>query len=289
MKNKILIIGANGMAGHLISDYLSLNSMFEIRRVARDRFNKKTDFIIDATDFNATEALISEFKPDYVINAIGILNADADNNPDRAVLINSYFPHFLAKICDKYESKLFHVSTDCVFNGKKGAYLENHFKDGIGFYAQSKALGEVNYHNHITIRTSIIGPDIKRNGIGLLNWILSQKDKITGYSKAFWGGVTTLELAKAIEFFILQKIDGVNLYHLTNSEKISKLDLIEIINEVFNLKLKITASSEYIVDKSLINSNRLITYKVPSYQEMIEDMYQWILFNKELYPHYKIE
>jgi dTDP-4-dehydrorhamnose reductase len=289
MKKKVIIIGSNGMAGHLISDYLTLNSIFEIKRVARDSSNKKTDYQIDVSDLNAIDELISNSKPDYVINAIGVLNADAENNPDRAVLLNSYFPHFLAKICDKYESRLFHISTDCVFNGKKGSYLENDFKDGIGFYAQSKALGEVNYHNHITIRTSIIGPDIKRNGIGLLNWILSQNGDINGYSEAFWGGVTTLELAKAIEFFILQNIDGVNIYHLTNSEKISKFDLLRIINKVFNLKLNIKSSSEYKVNKSLINSNKLIDYKVPSYQIMIDEMYKWILNNKESYPQYNLD
>lgn len=289
MKKKVLIIGSNGMAGHLISDYLSLNSIFEIIRVARDSTNKKTDHVIDATDFNSIDRLMSDLKPDFVVNAIGILNADAENNPDKAVLLNSYFPHFLAKICDKYASRLIHISTDCVFNGTKGSYLENDFKDGIGFYAQSKALGEVSYLNHITIRTSIIGPDIKRSGIGLLNWVLSQHGNIDGYSEAYWGGVTTLELAKAIEFFILQNIDGINLYHLTNSERISKFDLLKIINEVFNLKLNITPSIKYKVDKSLINSNKFIDYKVPSYKIMIEEMYEWILINKEYYPQYNLD
>lgn len=288
MRIKVVIIGSNGMAGHLISDYLSLNPKFEIVRIARESSINKIDYQIDVSDFNALEDLISILKPEYVINAIGVLNADAENNPDRAVLLNSYFPHFLAKICDKYESRFLHISTDCVFSGKKGSYLENEFKDGIGFYAQSKALGEVIYRNHITIRTSIIGPDIKRNGIGLLNWALSQNEGITGYSGAFWGGVTTLELAKAIEFFIVQNIDGVNIYHLTNSEKISKFDLLKIINEVFNLKLNISSSSEYKVDKSLINSNKSIDYRVPTYQIMIEEMYNWIRINSELYPHYNL-
>jgi len=289
MRSKIAIIGSNGMAGHLISDYLVLNPEFEVVRVARDSSIKKTDHQIDVTNFYALEELISNLKPDYVINAIGVLNADAESNPDRAVLLNSYFPHFLANICDKYKSRLFHISTDCVFSGKKGSYLEYDFKDGIGFYAQSKALGEVNYHNHITIRTSIIGPDIKRNGIGLLNWLLSQNGGIIGYSEAFWGGVTTLELAKAIEFFISQNIDGFNIYHLTNSEKISKFDLLKIINEVFNLKLNILSSSEYKVDKSLVNSNKLIDYRVPSYQIMIEEIYKWIRKNNVSYPQYNLE
>jgi dTDP-4-dehydrorhamnose reductase len=288
MKNRVLIIGSSGMAGHLISDYLSLNSIFEIIRVARSLVNKKTNYKIDASDFNSVEQLISELKPIYVINAIGILNAEAENNPDNAVLMNSYFPHLLAKICDKNGSILIHISTDCVFNGKKGNYLEQDLKDGIGFYAQSKALGEVNYNNHITIRTSIIGPDLKSNGIGLLNWVLSQKDIIIGYSEVYWGGVTTLELAKAIEFIIQNKIIGLNLLHLTNSKRISKYKLIETINEVFHLKLKLIANCEYKVDKSLINSNKLNGYQVPSYKIMIEEMYNWILENKDLYPHYNI-
>lgn len=288
MRIKVAIIGSNGMAGHIISDYLSLNPKFEIVRIARDSSIRKNDFHIDISDFNALEELISILKPDYIINAIGVLNSEAENNPDRAILLNSYFPHFLARICNKYGSRLFHISTDCVFNGKKGSYLENDFKDGIGFYAQSKALGEVIYHSHITIRTSIIGPEIKRNGIGLLNWALLQKGNINGYSEAFWGGVTTLELAKFIEFFIMRNIEGVKIYHLTNNEKISKFDLLRIINEVFNMKLSISSSSEYKVDKSLINSNKLIDYKVPTYQIMIEELYNWVIFNSELYPQYNL-
>ncbi len=288
MNNKVLIIGSNGMAGHLISDYLSLNSMFEIIRVARNRDNKKTNYEIDATNFNAIETLISELKPNFVINAIGILNADAENNPDKAVLMNSYFPHLLAKICDKNGSILIHISTDCVFNGKKGDYLEQDFKDGEGFYAQSKALGEINYKNHITIRTSIIGPDLKSNGIGLLNWVLSQKDIINGYTEAYWGGVTTLELAKAIEFLIKNTNVHLNLFHLTNSKKISKYKLIKTIIEVFHLEINLLANSEYKLDKSLISTNKIDGYQVPSYQIMVHEMYDWIIENKDLYPHYNI-
>lgn len=287
MKIKVLIFGSNGMAGHLISDYLSLDPLYDIIRVARDQLRKKTDFIIDVSDFIAVEKLISDIKPNYIINAIGILNIDAENNPDKAVLMNSYFPHFLAKISDKYKSKLIHISTDCVFNGKKGEYVEQDFKDGIGFYAQSKALGEVNYNNHFTLRTSIIGPDLKSKGIGLLNWILLQKGNIHGYSEAYWGGVTTLELSKAIDYIIKNKILG-GLFHLTNSQKISKFNLIEIINEVFQLNLSVISNQDYKVDKSLINSNKLADYNVTTYKVMIEEMYIWILKNKDLYNHYNL-
>jgi dTDP-4-dehydrorhamnose reductase len=286
MKKKILIIGSNGMAGHLIADFLSFNPDFEIIRIAR--YGSMTNYKIDVTDFNSIEKLVYQIKPNYIINAIGILNSDAENNPDRAVLINSYFPHFLAKICDNNQTKLIHISTDCVFNGKKGDYFENDFKDGYGFYAQSKALGEVCYNKHLTIRTSIIGPDLKSNGIGLLNWVLSQRNQINGYEKAYWSGVTTLELAKSIQFFIENEINDLNLYHLTNNKKISKYKLIEKINDVFNLNLNLIPNHVYEIDKSLINTNKSIDYKVPSYSVMIEEMYNWISKNIELYPHYNI-
>ena len=288
MKIKVLILGSNGMAGHLISDYLSLNPLYDIIRVARDRISKKTDFIIDASNFNAVEKLISELKPNYIINAIGVLNLDAESNPDKAILMNSYFPHFLAKICDQYKSLLIHISTDCVFNGQKGNYIEQDIKDGIGFYAQSKALGEVYYNNHFTLRTSIIGPDLKIKGIGLLNWVLSQKGEVNGYSEAYWGGVTTLELSKAIDHIIKNKIIG-GVFHLTNSQKISKYDLIEIINNVFQLNLSLISNQAYKVDKSLINTNKITGYNVPHYKVMIEEIYKWIIENKEFYPHYNLQ
>lgn len=289
MRKIILIIGSNGMAGHVISEYLSTFQDLSIIRVARDNFNLKINYSLDVTNFHETQKLINKLRPTIVINAIGILNNDAEENPEKAILINSYFPHFLAKACTAVSATLIHISTDCVFSGKKGDYLENDLKDGIGFYAQSKALGEVMYNKHITIRTSIIGPDLKQNGIGLLNWVLQQKNSITGYSEAYWGGVTTLELAKSINYIIRQDDFKLNLIHLTNSKKISKLNLIEIINNIFSLKLKIYSSNEYKVDKSLVSTSNEFIYCVPSYNKMIEEIYQWVLNHKELYRHYQIK
>lgn len=286
MKKIILVIGANGMAGHVISEYLSTFQDFSIFRVARDNFNLKNNYTLDITNFIETQKLIKNIRPSIVINAIGILNKDAEENPDKAILINSYFPHFLAKVCSNISASLIHLSTDCVFSGKKGNYKENDIKDGVGFYAQSKALGEVMYNPHLTIRTSIIGPDLKQNGIGLFNWIMKQEDSITGYAEAYWGGVTTLELAKSINYIIRQNDFKLNLIHLTNNQKISKLKLIEIINNIFSLKLKIYSSSEYKVDKSLINTSHDFIYQVPSYTKMVEEMYEWTLNHKELYTHY---
>lgn len=290
MKLKILIIGSNGMAGHMISEYLSNLEDYEIIRASRENLNNRDNFYkFDAINFNEFETLISKFLPNYVINAIGILNSLAENNPENAILINSFLPHYFAKICNKYNSKLIHISTDCVFSGRRGSYLENDIKDGIGFYAQSKALGEVVYGNNITIRTSIIGPELKKDGIGLYDWIFKQRNEIIGFAEAYWGGVTTLELAKAIHHIIKKKYTNLNLVHLTNNTKISKFSLIKLINEVFNLGLNVVPEYKYKVDKSLINSNPNFEFIVPTYEIMINELYQWMRSHKEFYRNYNLK
>ena len=212
--DKILIFGSKGMAGHLITDYLKKNSNFKIITVARG--TSQADYNIDITDIYEVENLIKLVKPQFLINAIGVLNNDAETNPDKAIFVNSYFPHFLARICKSHLIKLIHISTDCVFSGKKGSYIETDKKDGVGFYAQTKSIGEVFYDHTLTIRTSIIGPEINNNGIGLFDWVFKNEGSITGYSNAYWSGVTTLELAKAIFYVISNNIDYTNLIHLTN-------------------------------------------------------------------------
>jgi dTDP-4-dehydrorhamnose reductase len=146
---KILVIGSKGMAGHIIYHYLKENTDFNIIDIARDDEFFKPTHKVDVTRFDKLQEILGKERPDVVINCIGILNKDAEDNPDRAILLNSYLPHFLAKQGDKTGFKLIHISTDCVFSGKKGGYTENAEKDGMGFYAQSKALGEVAEMNKV--------------------------------------------------------------------------------------------------------------------------------------------
>ena len=176
MKTKILIIGANGMAGQLVYLYFKNLKNYKIFTLARTEKFHKIDFKIDVKNKHEVADVLNTIKPNFIINLVGVLNTNAEQNPDNAIWINSFFPHFLAKIATNIGSKLIHISTDCVFNGKKGSYKENDVKDGYGVYAQSKSLGEINYSNHITLRTSIIGPDLNKNGIGLFNWILKNKN-----------------------------------------------------------------------------------------------------------------
>jgi dTDP-4-dehydrorhamnose reductase len=282
---RILILGSKGMAGHVIREYLKENGNYEVADLARGKDHFLPTYQIDISDIKLVTQTINDYKPNFVINCIGILNKDAEENPDKAIYINSYLPHFLAKMGKENKFKLIQISTDCVFSGKMGNYAEDSFKDGLGFYAQSKALGEVSYGNHITIRTSIIGPEIKEGGIGLFDWFMKQHGEIKGYTRAFWTGVTTIELARAIEAIIDCNISGV--IHLVNETKISKYDLLLLLKKEFNKNdIVILPNQDYTVDKSLLKSKYLDFYTVPPYEIMLHEMYKWIVDHPQYYSKY---
>jgi dTDP-4-dehydrorhamnose reductase len=284
MSKKIIVLGANGMGGHIIAKGLQEFENFDVVCVARNASIISRTKILDVTDFVKLRSLIESELPDIIINCIGILNETAENNPEQAILINSYLPHFLESLTKESSIKVIHISTDCVFSGKEGNYLESSFKNGVGFYSQTKSLGELNNSKDLTFRTSIIGPELNKNGIGLFNWFVSQENEINGYTQAYWTGVTTLELLKAIKQAIDEELTG--LYHLVFEQKISKFELLNIINNEFSLGLKVNPNNKYSVDKSLVNTRSDFGFKVKSYDAMVKEMHLWILMNKELYPHY---
>ncbi|RZL46284.1 MAG: SDR family oxidoreductase [Pedobacter sp.] len=282
---KVFVIGSKGMAGHVVYTYLKENTDFEVYDIARGTEGHAPSHQIDVTDFEFLTEVLEKEKPNYVINCIGILNRDAEDNPEKSILLNSYFPHFLAKIGAVNNFKLIHVSTDCVFDGKKGGYTEKSIKDGQGFYAETKALGEVMYGNNLTIRTSIIGPELKKNGIGLFHWFMQQSGPIKGYTNAYWTGITTIELAKVIVEAIKEGITG--LHHVVNEKKISKYHLVNLFKDTFEkIALDIEPFDGYSVDKSLIKTNQEFNYVVPSYEIMVNEMKTWIRAHKNLYKFY---
>ena len=165
------------------------------------------------------------YNPDIIINCIGILIKESDIDPENSIFLNSYLPHRLTRLSDKIDAKLIHISTDCVFSGdKKEQYDEADEKDGRGIYAKTKGLGEVINDKHLTLRTSVVGPELKEDGEELFHWFMGQSGVVSGYTKAIWSGVTTIELAKAVECSIRKDITG--LHHITNNSSISKYDLL---------------------------------------------------------------
>lgn len=284
MAKKIIVLGANGMAGHVITTGLKADASYEVISVARTKSIIEPTVLIDVSDFVSLSTVIKKTHADVIINCIGLLNKTAEDNPDQAILVNSYLPHFLASQTKNTKTKVIHISTDCVFSGEEGGYTEKSFRNGKGFYAQSKALGELENSKDLTFRTSIIGPELNTNGIGLFHWFANQAGKINGYTKAYWTGITTIELLSAIKTAISENLTG--LYHLVNDGKISKYNLVTILNEVFHKKLIINPYDGYKVDKSLNNTRNDFDFKVNSYEVMISEMKNWIESNKELYPHY---
>lgn len=270
---KVLIFGSTGMAGHVITRYLESLSKYRIIDVSRSRLNDKT-IIIDVKNGELVKNLIIDESPDIVINCIGTLIKESEEYPDLAIYINSYFPHFLEKLGILFNFKLIHLSTDCVFSGEKGGYLETDFKDGKDFYSRSKALGEVINNIDLTFRTSFVGPEFKKKGSGLFHWFMSQTGKIYGYNNVYWTGITTLELAKSIDHAI--DVDLKSLYHLVPENKISKYQLIKLFKEIWDKNIEILKDKKHISDKSLINSRKDFNYKSPDYRTMLIELSEWM-------------
>ncbi|WP_332694870.1 dTDP-4-dehydrorhamnose reductase family protein [Halalkalibacter lacteus] len=271
---KLLILGGKGMAGHMITEYFRKKNEFEVFYTSRDKKDQNGIFL-DVTNGTKVEELIESIKPDITINCTGILNEDATNNPTLAFLVNSILPHQLATLTERHQRKLIQISTDCVFSGKKGDYTENDIPDGSSIYAQSKQQGEIISDQHLTIRTSIIGPELKESGIGLFLWFMKQKGEIKGYKKALWNGVTTLELAKVIEMMIKDNVTG--LYHLGLETKISKYSLLKLIQDVFNKNdVEITPDTSVVIDRTIRNTRTDFQYTLPSYKEMILELKDWM-------------
>jgi dTDP-4-dehydrorhamnose reductase len=270
---KILIIGGQGMAGHMMTQYFMDKTQYEVIYTSRDTNDKKSLYL-DVTNFKRVEETIEIIKPDIIINCVGILNDHATNNPLLAFQVNSLLPHQLAKLVVRHNGKLIHISTDCVFSGLKGDYTENDLPDGTSVYAQSKQLGEIISDKHLTIRTSIIGPELKKDGIGLFLWFMKQTGKIKGYQNVLWNGVTTLELAKATEEMIKQQITG--LYQLGSSQKISKYSLLKLIKEVFGKNdVEIIQDHAIVLDRSIKNTRNDFQYVIPDYKQMLIALKEW--------------
>ena len=281
---KFLVLGATGMAGHTIATYLCEQG-HDVTTCSRTPFPYGNNRTGDVTDAHFLRSLLLDNDVDVVINCIGVLNDACEAYPAQSILLNSYLPHAIVSLLENRQTKLIHLSTDCVFSGKNAPYYEESVRDGETFYDRTKGLGEVNDNKHVTFRNSIIGPDLKKDGIGLFNWFMQQKSSVYGYSGAIWTGVTTLTLAKAIERAAQEDLTG--LYHLVNTTTISKHDLLHLLNKHFlNNRIKILPHQLVNVNKTLINTRSDFSFIVPSYEEMILEMKEWVLQHQDLYPHY---
>lgn len=281
--NRVLVIGANGMLGHKLAQRLKVSG-YEVYGSVRTEcgqlgrleiLSKETCFEhIDASRYASVEGLLETLRPDTVINAAGMVKQRREAVRAAATVeINALFPHRLLESAGRFGARLICISTDCVFSGKKGMYTEGDVPDPEDLYGRSKLLGEVTEGNSLTIRTSMIGREIGQSH-GLLEWFLSNSGgKVDGFTRAFFNGLTTLELSNVISGVVVPDRSLKGLYHIS-SEKISKFELLEIINASYGLDIDIHPDAGPEIDRSLDSGRfRAATgYDPPSWKAMVESM-----------------
>ncbi len=280
--SRVLVLGADGMVGHIARIYLAERG-HDVISVAR---NPSPGWV--SLDVEDTEALLDfteRTKPDLVLNCVGVLIKESEDNPIRAIRLNALLPRLLAEAAGRQGFRLVHTSSDCVFSGAGGPYREGDRRDADEVYGRTKALGEVINGRDLTIRTSKVGPELKEDGSGLFNWFMKQKGTIRGFGKGMWGGVTTLEMAKAVDYILSHPTSG--LLHLTNGEPISKYELLKLFAEVWGkTDVLIERDDSRASDRSLVCTRDDFTYQVPSYRSMLEELHRFMKDHEALYRHY---
>lgn len=271
---KLLIFGGNGMAGHLLVRYFKEQGVHQVFQTTRDPRNPES-LVVDVNDPATLEKAVEIVHPDVIINAVGVLNQSAEEDKIGAYHVNGFLPHRLRRAADGIGARLIHISTDCVFLGTRGRYREEDVPDGTSMYAITKALGEIREAGHLTIRTSIIGPEIRSGGIGLLEWFLSQEGEVSGYERVFWNGVTTLELAKVIDQSLDSELSG--LIHLAHPDIVSKYELLQMFKMAWGKSdVTVVPYDEPVLDRTLVSTRPDVKFKLPAYPVMLRELVEWM-------------
>jgi dTDP-4-dehydrorhamnose reductase len=281
---RILILGGDGMLGHQVLKYLAPRHETRVTLrnplaayAAAGRFTPANSY--DSIDVRSTERLIevfADFHPQAVVNCVGIVKQrDTAKEAIPSLEINSLLPHRLAVLCKSAGARLVHMSTDCVFDGKKGNYTESDFCDATDLYGRSKQLGEVGLDPAITLRTSIIGLELSRKS-GLVEWFLAQKGQIRGFTKAIFSGFTTIEMARIIEM-VLQSPPRFGVYQVS-SEPINKYELLKRLAAEAHIDINIVPDESFECDRSLDSSRfqKEFGYKPPDWATMIKELAEQI-------------
>lgn len=272
---KILTLGATGMAGHMITQYLRSQG-HDVKTAARQAKSSFCDHYFQANDAASVDRLINDIDHsfDYVVNCVGLLVKDCQDRPDLAAMVNSWFPQYLAQKLKNHPAQILHISTDCVFNGSQGQYIESDQPTEQNFYGRSKSLGEINNNKDLTMRCSIIGPEI-RIGTGLMDWFRYRSpDVVSGWDNAYWNGITTLQLAKCINGYVNQSERITGLYHLADNHcRISKYNLLLLINEVFQChKIVKPVQLDQPIDKTIFDTRQCRDWAIPDLNTQLTEL-----------------
>ncbi len=289
-KQTILILGVTGMLGHVLFKEMSRNSSFEVYGTTRNKRSLKGYFTesemdrvrnnVDADNFDTVIRAIAAIQPDIIINCIGIIKQlPISRDPLTAITVNAQLPHRLSLVTKSANARLIHISTDCVFDGTKGNYTEEEPSTAKDLYGRTKYLGEVYYPHAVTIRTSIIGHELKTE-FSLIDWFMGQKESVNGYKKAIYSGFTTNEMVNIISNYVIPNEQLSGLYHVS-SDAISKYELLTIVNRIYKKGLQIKPYDDFVLDRSL-NSDKfkkITGYQPPDWNAMITRMHDYVMNN----------
>lgn len=284
-KIKILILGSSGMLGNALLRYFSAYEGIEVFGTVRTAemiecmpTEQHTRIIADI-DVGHDEHLFevfTEVRPDVVVNCIGVVKQlSGATDPLITIPVNSMLPHRLAKLCTALRARLVHLGTDCVFSGGKGNYLESDVPDATDLYGRSKLLGEVDYLNALTLRTSLIGHELNSSR-SLVDWFLSQEGSVKGYRQAIFSGLPTVEIARVIHEFVLPNQDLRGVYHLS-VDSISKFDLLSLVAKVYNKDIEIIPDDSVVIDRSLDSTRfrEATGFKPKPWPQLIQEMHDF--------------
>lgn len=282
---KILVLGGDGMLGHAALQFLGeRHDVACTLRGEREQYDEFPMFngiscfnSVDVSVIGDVQAAVDSFEPDAVVNCVGIVKQRPTAiEAIPSLEINALLPHRLALICQGRGARLVHVSTDCVFNGRKGkAYTEQDPSDAEDLYGKSKYLGEVHDSNVITLRTSIIGFELSRNK-SLLEWFLEQSGTVKGFERALYTGFTTIELSRIIERLLCDFPDASGMYQVS-SDAIDKYQLLKLFREHLGHPVNIELDSEFFCDRRLDSSKfrKEFNYQPPSWTKMVKELAEW--------------
>jgi len=267
---RILVLGASGMAGHVVYRWLKERDHHVISHVYRTPLDDDSVILDLFKDIGRLDRLIENRSPDVIVNCVGLLPAECEKSPEKAAYLNAFLPHHLSTRC-----RTIHISTDCVFSGGMGSYMETSTKDAASLYGITKSAGELDNDRSLTIRTSIVGPELKEEGSGLLAWFQRQTGDVSGWANAFWNGVTTLHLAKFVEFALEEELTG--LCHLHATSPVSKFRLLSLFRQVYRgPNVQITALLlEKAIDKTLVSTRMDYEWKTSEVEAQLHEMREW--------------
>ena len=276
----VLILGSTGLLGNTLHIFLRKKKI-KLFFISKKKSNNHNFYLKNLKNFKKLKELIEIINPQFIINCVGITHHHKSYRSKKETkIINTDLPIFLSNLCFKKKIYFIHISTDCVYSGYSGNYSERSIKKPKGFYGLTKSKGEVKNLYSTTLRTSFIGPELK-NKSQLLNWFLSQKNEVKGFSNAFFSGLTSLELSKIIYTYFLKSKFLYNQIINVGGPKISKYKLLILLSKIFKKKIVIIKDFNFKIDRSL-NSNKfkkLSKYKIKSWSLMVKNLRKFMIIN----------